>query len=321
MIANAFDFSGFIMSKILVTGATGFIGRNLVPALINAGHEVRCAVSQTVNWLQAEQIKVNKLESQTDWSEALAGIDVVIHLAARVHVMKEKTASDSNEYYKINSEATKNLAEQAAKHQVKRFIFLSSIKVNGEFTLKGCPFSEESKAQPEDPYGESKLYAEQYLQTISQNSAMQVVILRPPLVYGPEVRANFLKMLHLVKKRVPLPFASIQNKRHFIFIDNLVSALCISVTHPSAANQTYLVADDDSFSLPSLMHLIAQKMDLKTRLIPVPERILEKGFQLLGMRKFSNRLLSSLEINNNKIKSELGWSPPVSSDEGLKKTS
>ncbi|KTC88608.1 SDR family oxidoreductase [Fluoribacter dumoffii] len=308
------------MSKILVTGATGFIGRKLVPALITAGHEVRCAVSQKADWLNTDQVKIGKIEPETDWSEALEGIDVIIHLAARVHVMKEKNEADTNEYYRVNSEATKNFAEQAVKHGVKRFIFLSSIKVNGEFTVQGFAFSEENQAQPEDPYGRSKLYAEQYLQSISQNSSMEVVILRPPLVYGPEVKANFLKMLHLVKKQVPLPFASIQNKRHFIFIDNLVSALCLLVTHPSAVNQTYLIADDDAFSLPSLMRLIAQKMNIKVRLIPVPARLMEKVFQLLGMRNFSNRLLSSLEINNRKIKSELGWIPPYSSDEGLKKT-
>ncbi|ARB90800.1 NAD-dependent epimerase/dehydratase family protein [Legionella longbeachae] len=308
------------MSKILITGATGFVGKKLVPALIQLGHEVRCALSKKVDWLEAEQVIMQRLEFETDWSEALAGIDVVIHLAARVHIMKEKTKSALDEYYKINTIATKTLAEQAAKHRVKRFIFLSSIKVNGELTVDGESFSEETKAAPEDPYGQSKLYAEQYLNEISQNTPMQVVIVRPPLIYGPGVKANFLKMLQLVKKRIPLPFASIQNKRHFIYIENLVSALCVVVTHPAAVNQTYLVADEDSFSVPNLMRLIAKEMNTRVWLIPFPVSLMRYIFQFLGMGNLNTRLFSSLEINSNKIKSQLGWTPPVNSVEGLKKT-
>lgn len=308
------------MLKILVTGATGFVGKQLVPALIHLGHEVRCAVSKKVDWLEAEQVVMNRLELETDWSRALIGIDVVIHLAARVHIMKEKTQSAVDEYYKINTFATKNLAEQAAKHQVKRFVFLSSIKVNGELTLAGAPFCEETKVSPEDPYGKSKLYAEQYLLQISQNTSMQVVIVRPPLVYGPGVKANFLKMMQLVNKRVPLPFARVQNKRHFIYIENLVSALCVLTTHPEAANQTYLVADDDPFSLPHLMRLIAHELHVRIWLIPFPVHFMMYIFQHLGMKNLNTRLFSSLEINANKIKSQLGWNPPVNSVEGLKKT-
>ncbi|KTD58774.1 UDP-glucose 4-epimerase [Legionella sainthelensi] len=308
------------MSKILITGATGFVGKELIPALIQLGHEVRCVVSKKVEWLETEQVVMKRLEFETDWSEALVGIDVVIHLAARVHIMKEKTKSVLDEYYKINSIATKNLAEQAAKHQVKRFIFLSSIKVNGELTVDGASFSEETKAAPEDPYGQSKLYAEQFLHEISQNFPLEVVIVRPPLIYGPGVKANFLKMLQLVRKRIPLPFASVQNKRHFIYIENLVSALSILVTHPGAANQTYLVADEDSLSVPTLMRLIAKEMNTRVWLIPFPVPVMRYIFQFLGMRNLNTRLFSSLEINSNKIKSQLGWTPPVSSAEGLKKT-
>lgn len=308
------------MAKILVTGATGFVGKKLVPALIHSGHEVRCAVSKKEDWFDTEQIVMGRLESETDWSKALLGIDVVIHLAARVHIMKEQSNSALDEYYKINTFATKNLAEQAAKHQVKRFIFLSSIKVNGEFTLDGVPFSEDSKAEPDEPYGQSKLSAEHHLHKIAQNTSMQVVIVRPPLVYGPGVKANFLKMLQLVKKGIPLPFARVHNKRHFIYIDNLVSVLCVLVIHPSAANQTYLVADDESFSLPDLMRLIATEMGVKIRLIPFPVSLMIYIFRFLGRQNLNTRLFSSLEINSNKIKSQLDWNPPVSSVEGLKKT-
>jgi nucleoside-diphosphate-sugar epimerase len=308
------------MSKILVTGATGFVGRCLVPELISAGHEVRCAVSQKVDWLKAEQVVVDKLEHNPDWCEALAEIEVVIHLAARVHVMNEKSEFILDDYCKINSIATKHLAKQAAKHQVKRFVFLSSIKVNGEYTEAGKPFTEDCVTQPDDPYGQSKLYAEQYLQAISQNTGLEVVIIRPPLVYGPEVKANFLKMLRLVKKGLPLPFAKVKNSRNLVYVGNLVSALCVVVAHPAAANQTYLVADDESLSLAQMMHLIAQEMNVKTRLFPVPVGLMETFFCLLGKKSLNTRLFSSLEVSNSKIKSQLGWVPPVNSAEGLRET-
>ncbi|WP_298623558.1 NAD-dependent epimerase/dehydratase family protein [uncultured Legionella sp.] len=308
------------MSKILVTGATGFVGRSLVPALLQNGHEVRCAVSQKVDWLQAEQTVINRLELQSDWSEVLKDIDIVIHLAARVHIMKEKVETGTtslDEYCKVNSTATKNLAQQAAQYGVKRFVFLSSIKVNGEFTFDK-PFTEDSLTQPDDPYGLSKLYAEQELQAISKQTEMEVVILRPPLIFGPGVKANFLKMLQLVNKGWPLPFGKVDNKRNFVFIENLVSAICTVATEPGAANQLYLVADDDAWSLSDLLGLIAQEMNVKSRLFAVPGII--HLFKLLGLSNMNRRLFGSLEVNNHKLKSQLGWRPPVSSAEGLAKT-
>lgn len=308
------------MSKILVTGATGFVGRNLVPALLLSGHDVCCVVSQKVDWLQAEQIVINKLELQSNWMEILQGIEVVIHLAARVHIMKEKVAPDAstlNEYCKVNSIATKNLAEQAAQCRVKRFVFLSSIKVNGEFTSEE-PFTEESLAQPDDPYALSKLYAEQYLQTISKQTGMEVVILRPPLVFGPGVKANFLKMLQLVNKGWPLPFGKVNNKRHFVYIENLVSAICTVAVEPNAANQIYLVADDDSWSLSQLLGFMAHEMNVKQKLFAVPG--ITFLFRLLGLSQMNRRLFGSLEVSNKKLKSHLGWCPPASSAEGLAKT-
>ncbi|HHW3725742.1 TPA: NAD-dependent epimerase/dehydratase family protein, partial [Legionella pneumophila] len=286
------------MAKILITGATGFIGRSLVPALLSEGHDVRCAVLQLDSTLQAEQIVINNLEVHTDWTDALRNVEIVIHLAARVHIMKEYATSSLDEYCKINSIATKNFVEQAAQNNVKRFIFLSTIKVHGEFSQNNLPFSEDCRTQPEDPYAKSKLYAEQFIQEICQNARMEFVILRPPLVYGPYVKANFLRILQLVDKKWPLPFGSIYNKRTFIYIDNLVSAISAVVSEPSAANQVYLVADDCSWSLTQLVQTLSRKMNTKLFLIPIPVQILIFLFKLCGLKNINTRLFSSLEVSN-----------------------
>ncbi|HAU1140116.1 TPA: NAD-dependent epimerase/dehydratase family protein, partial [Legionella pneumophila] len=275
------------MAKILITGATGFIGRSLVPALLSEGHDVRCAVLQLDSTLQAEQIVINNLEVHTDWTDALRNVEIVIHLAARVHIMKEYATSSLDEYCKINSIATKNFVEQAAQNNVKRFIFLSTIKVHGEFSQNNLPFSEDCRTQPEDPYAKSKLYAEQFIQEICQNARMEFVILRPPLVYGPYVKANFLRILQLVDKKWPLPFGSIYNKRTFIYIDNLVSAISAVVSEPSAANQVYLVADDCSWSLTQLVQTLSRKMNTKLFLIPIPVQILIFLFKLCGLKNIN----------------------------------
>ncbi|HAT9068724.1 TPA: NAD-dependent epimerase/dehydratase family protein, partial [Legionella pneumophila subsp. pneumophila] len=281
------------MAKILITGATGFIGRSLVPALLSEGHDVRCAVLQLDSTLQAEQIVINNLEVHTDWTDALRNVEIVIHLAARVHIMKEYATSSLDEYCKINSIATKNFVEQAVQNNVKRFIFLSTIKVHGEFSQNNLPFSEDCRTQPEDPYAKSKLYAEQFIQEICQNARMEFVILRPPLVYGPYVKANFLRILQLVDKKWPLPFGSIYNKRTFIYIDNLVSAISAVVSEPSAANQVYLVADDCSWSLTQLVQTLSRKMNTKLFLIPIPVQILIFLFKLCGLKNINTRLFSS----------------------------
>lgn len=304
------------MYKILVTGATGFVGKSLVPALQSAGYDVLCAVSKKVDWLKANQIVVGRIESVRDWSAFLEGVDIIIHLAAKVHVMKNNVSVD--EFCAVNSIATKNLAEQAARCGVKRFIFLSSIKVNGEVTLPNRPFTEEISTKPEDPYGQSKFLAEQNLQEISKTTKMELVILRPSLIFGPGVKANFLKMLQLVDKGWPLPFKAVHNKRSFIFIDNLISAISLVVHEPRAANQTYLVADDDSWSLSELLSSLASKMNIKLRLFSIPGLLI--FLKLLGLTSLSNRLFGSLEVSNAKIKSQLDWTPPITSAEGLNRT-
>lgn len=302
--------------KVLVTGATGFVGRSLVPALQMEGYDVLCAVSKNVPGLQANQVVIGRIESITDWSDTLQGVDIIIHLAAKVHVMEGNVSLE--EFCDVNSTATKNLAEQAAEQGVKRFIFLSSIKVNGEFTLKGQPFTEDYVHQLEDFYAQSKKYAEQNLLEIGQKTNMDVVILRPSLIFGPGVKANFLKMIQWVDKGLPLPFAGINNKRNFIFIENLVSSIIAVMSAPNAANQTYLVADNEAWSLSELLTVLALEMNKKARLFKIPGLL--RLFKLFGLSALSTRLFGSLEVSNDKIKQQLGWNPPLTSAEGLSKT-
>lgn len=303
-------------TKVLVTGATGFVGRSLVPALVASGYDVLCAVSKTVDWLKAPQVVINRIELMDDWSAVLPGVDVIVHLAAKVHVMEGNVSLA--EFCKVNSDATRSLAEQAAQSGVKRFVFMSSIKVNGEFTLTGAPFTEDNALDIDDPYGKSKLIAEQSLLELSHKTSMDVVILRPSLIFGPGVKANFLKMMNLVNKGLPLPFARIDNKRSFVFIDNLVSAIQTVIVEPQAANQVFLVADNEAWSLSGLLNCIAEKMGKKSRLFFVPGLVFL--FKTLRLNAVGTRLFGSLEVNNNKIKKQLGWAPPVSSAEGIART-
>lgn len=304
--------------KILVTGATGFVGRHLVPALISAGHDVLCAVTKHSDTLEAQQVVVGIFDQHTVWTSILTHIDVVIHLAARVHVMHETAESPLEEFLKVNSGATKNLAEQAAEAQVKRFIFLSSIKVNGELSSSTGPFTETDLPQPQDHYAQSKLQAEHHLRSIAQNTHMDVVILRTPLIFGPGVKANFLKMIQLVDKGYPLPFARIENKRTFLYINNLISAIFAVLKAEQAANQTYLVSDNESWSLDELLSFLAAQLQLKSRLFYLPQ--ISWLFKLPGLNKWGIRLLGSLEISNNKLKTQLNWNPPFCSAEGLIET-
>lgn len=304
------------MTKILVTGATGFVGENLVSVLEQAGYEVLCTVSAKSKQLNAKKILINRIELMIDWNSILQDIEVIIHLAAKVHVMKGKVSLE--DFCNVNSTATKNLAEQAANAGVKRFIFMSSIKVNGEFTLEDAPFTEECDHDIDDPYGKSKLIAEEKLLELSKRTAMEVVILRPSLVYGPGVKANFLKMMQLVDKEFPLPFSRVKNKRNFVYIDNLVSAIMAVIDDPRAANQIYLVADNEAWSLSGLLSFIAKQMSKKARLFNIPGLFTLLNF--LGFKGLTTRLFGSLEVSNAKIKEQLGWSPPFTSAEGISRT-
>jgi nucleoside-diphosphate-sugar epimerase len=257
------------------------------------------------------------LNAYTDWAEALANEQVVIHTAARAHIMKDEVPDPLAEYRKVNLEGTLNLARQAAQAGVKRFIFISSIKVNGEQTPLGKPFTPEDTPAPEDPYGISKYEAEQGLQQLAQETGMEVVIIRPPLVYGPGVKGNFASMVRLVEKGIPLPLGAIHNKRSLVALDNLVDLIITCIDHPAAANQVFLAGDGEDLSTTELLRGVANAMGKPARLIPVPAGVLMLGATVLGKKAMAQRLLGSLQVDISKAREVLGWEPVVSVETAL----
>ncbi len=307
--------------QVLVTGANGFVGRSLCLALPDDGYAVLAAVrSLDKQFIDVDQVLITSIGKTTDWSSALQNVDVVVHLAARVHVMNEVAVDALAEFRKVNVEGTLNLAMQAAKAGVKRFIFVSSIKVNGEHTLADCPFTANDDANPQDPYGISKHEAEQGLLLIAQQTGMEVVIIRPPLVYGAGVKANFASMMRVVKRGIPLPLGAIHNKRSFVYVGNLVSLIVRCIDHPAAANQVFLVSDGCDLSTTELLQKCAVALDVKARLLPVPQKLLAFSLALLGKRAVAQRLSGNLQVDISKAHSLLGWEPPVSVEDGLKAT-
>ena len=307
--------------QVLVTGANGFVGRSLCLALPDNGHKVLEAVrSLDKQIIGVDQFLITSISKATDWSSALQNVDAVIHLAARVHVMNEVADDALAEFRKVNVEGTLNLANQAAKAGVKRFVFVSSIKVNGEHTLADCPFTANDDANPQDPYGISKHEAEQGLLLIAQQTGMEVVIIRPPLVYGAGVKANFASMMRVVKRGIPLPLGAIHNKRSFVYVGNLVSLIVRCIDHPAAANQVFLVSDGCDLSTTELLQKCAVALGVKARLLPVPQKLLAFSLALLGKRAVAQRLCGNLQVDISKAHSLLGWEPPVSVEDGLKAT-
>ena len=307
--------------QFLVTGANGFVGRSLCLGLPDDGHAVLAAVrSLNKQVVGVDQVLITSIGKTTDWSSALQNVDVVVHLAARVHVMNEVAVDALAEFRKVNVEGTLNLAMQAAKAGVKRFIFVSSIKVNGEHTLADCPFTANDDANPQDPYGISKHEAEQGLLLIAQQTGMEVVIIRPPLVYGAGVKANFASMMRVVKRGIPLPLGAIHNKRSFVYVGNLVSLIVRCIDHPAAANQVFLVSDGCDLSTTELLQKCAVALGVKARLLPVPQKLLVFSLALLGKRAVAQRLCGNLQVDISKAHSLLGWEPPVSVEDGLKVT-
>ena len=308
------------MSNFLITGANGFIGKVLIKRLSQDGHLVSALVRKKIEVPYSnETFLIPSINAKTNWAELLKDRDVVIHLLARVHIMNDKASDPLMEFRKINVDVTIALAKEAARQGIKRFVFLSSVKVNGEST-SDHPFSETNLAHPQDAYAISKWEAEEALRQISKETGMEIVIIRSPLVYGPNVKANFLKMMQYVKQGIPLPLGSIQNKRSLIGIDNLVDFITTTISHPKAANQTFLISDDEDISTTNLLRRIGECMEKPARLIPVSPKILSFLFKIIGRQDFGERLLGSLEIDITKAKKLLAWSPPLTLNEGLRAT-
>jgi nucleoside-diphosphate-sugar epimerase len=311
--------------KILVTGATGFVGSPLIRLLSSQGHQVIGAVRSqsniSVNSFAGVEFKaVGDIHGSLDWTPFLADVNAVVHLANRAHVMNESDTNPFALYRSINTEGTLQLAHQAAAAGVKRFIFISSVKVNGESTLPGQRFSPASDSIPSDPYGLSKYEAERGLKELSLKTGMEVVIIRPPLIYGPGVKANFLKMMRWVEKGIPLPLGSITNQRSLLGIDNFLDFIGVCLTHPKAAGQTFLISDDHDVSTTELLKEIASAMHRSSRLLSVPQFVLEKGLILLGQGDITERLFASLQLDITLAKTLLSWKPPFSFNDQITKT-
>jgi len=308
--------------RILVTGASGFVGRCVVN--LQTKHDdliVRAAFRKLGERPgKFEAVEIGELNNQTEWRTALQKVDVVIHLAARVHVMHDTATDPLAEFRKVNVAGTENLARQAAAAGVRRLVYVSSIKVNGEGTQPGRQFAETDIPNPQDPYGISKWEAEQVLHQVSQETGLEVVIVRPPLIYGAGVKGNFIQMLKVLAKRIPLPLASVHNQRSLLYVENLVDALLLCATHPAAAGQTYLVSDGDDISTPELLRQLGMGMGSPARLFPFPPSLLKLLARLTGKTEQIERLLGSLRIDSRKIRQELGWTPPYSTQQGLRLT-
>lgn len=304
--------------KVLISGANGFVGQALCDHLVATGHDVIPAV-RCASGLQHEVI-VGNIDATTDWHTGLTGSEVVVHLAARVHIMSDMTSDPLSEFRMVNVEGTLKLALQAANSGVKRFIYLSSIKVNGEETPLGRPFTEEDQPAPQDDYAVSKWEAEQSLCELADKTGMEVVVIRPPLVYGPGVKANFETMMRWLNWDVPLPLGAIHNRRSLVALDNLVDMIALCLDHPTAPNQTFLVADGEDISSTELLERMAAALGRPARLFPISQNILKTGLKFIGKGDVAQRLCSSLQVDIAKARTLLGWAPPVSVKEALAKT-
>jgi nucleoside-diphosphate-sugar epimerase len=310
--------------KVLVTGANGFVGSAAVQSLAKMGHSVVAQTRHTpaAPWHANAGITpcVTDLDHAPGVQAALQGCDWVVHTAARVHQVHETVAHPLEAYRQVNTQYTLELARAAAAQGIQRFVFLSSIKVNGEWTVKGQAFRADDAIAPKDPYGISKHEAELGLRAIAAQTGMQVVIVRPPLVYGPGVKANFLTLMRWLARGVPLPLGAIDNQRSLIGLGNLVDLLETCLTHPAAANHTFLASDGHDVSVTELLTALAAALQVKARLLPVPPRWLERGLALVGRAEIHKRLCSNLAVDTEKTRTLLNWTPPYSLAQGLEAT-
>lgn len=311
--------------NILVTGASGFVGNALVYHLdLFSNHVVYAMVRGTCHELPAktEQIIFDDIGGQIDWSNLLNGIDVIIHCAGRAHVMDDKEDDPIQEFRRVNTKGTLNLARHASEAGVKRFVFLSSIKVNGESTKIGCPFDLNSPVNASDPYGISKAEAEAGLRKIANETGLQVTIIRPPLVYGRGVKGNFRSLIRLLSAGIPLPFGLVKtNRRSFVALDNLVSLLVLCIENQNAVNQTFLVSDGRDLSTTELLSLLRRSMGSSSLLIPVPQFFLKYIAYILRMSAQTQRLLGTLQVDISHTRNQLGWEPLITIEEGMKRAS
>lgn len=307
--------------KFLVTGADGFVGKPLCSELLRQGQSVRAALRSAKQVAENIEVAVvGSLDGETEWTQALFGVDVVIHLAARVHVMKDCSADPLSEFLKVNLHGTEHLAKQAARAGVKRLVYVSSAKVNGEQTIEDQAFTELDEPNPQDPYGISKCEAERALHKVAAKMGLEIVIVRPPLVYGAGVKGNFAQMLKALRAGIPLPLDSIHNMRSLVYVENLVDALILSAMHPAAAGQTYLVSDGEDVSTPALLRQLGAAIGHPARLLPCPQVLLKFAGSLTGKSGQVERLVCSLQIDSNKIRRELNWTPPYTLEQGLRAT-
>ncbi|MFA7553082.1 MAG: SDR family oxidoreductase [Spongiibacteraceae bacterium] len=308
------------MKRVLLTGSTGFLGGFLFKALLNCRYEVTNTIRISSDEERQDTYTIGEINASTNWLPAVLGSDVVIHCAARAHIMIDKLSTPLDAYREVNTAGTLNLARQAAASGVKRFIFISSIKVNGESTTGLSVFSETNKPAPQDPYGVSKMEAEVGLRDIAEESGMEVVIIRPPLVYGPGVKANFFNLMKLARMRLPLPFAAIHNTRSMVYVGNLVDFIIQCIDHPAAANETFLVSDRRDLSLAELLTLMRRAMGKSPCLLPVPAAIFKLAGAITGKSAVIDRLVGSLQVDSTKAKDLLNWHPSYTVEQGIEAT-
>ena len=301
--------------SILVTGATGFVGRALGEALQQRGMPVRLASRRTLDG----HVAMPSLSGHSDWRPLVAGCDAVVHLAARVHHRGEHGQAAEALYADENAAATLSLARQAAQNGVRRFVFLSSVKVHGDQSAKGRPFREDDPLEPEDAYGRSKRDAEKGLFQLGAESGLEVVVVRPPLVYGPGVGANFRSLMQAVGRGLPLPFSTVENLRSLVGLENLCDFVALTLIHPAAAGEAFLVSDGEDVSTGQLVRLMGEALGRPARLFPVPKPLLVAGLRAIGRGGMAMRLLDDLQVDIGKAKRRLGWRPPVSLSDGLRR--